>query len=300
MHFDTDEDIKMLRTSKCTGKKKCEYYDVCFPFEKNLPDDSILSLVNSQYKFDLYSEGIKYLSQVDLLKIEGSKQQYAQVMAARNGGFYCDNIGLKNFLDNLQQYPISFVDFEWDLYAVPPYDGMYPVEVLPFEYSLHVLDESGNLTHYQYIGEGDCRKEFIERLISDMPKTGSVVAYNAKGAEVLRLKEIKNAFPEYGEQIDEIIDRVVDLAMPFVSGTAYDVRMRGLYSLKVIQKMIDPENSYNELEVENGLEAIKIYRKLSSCEDKEEKEKYYDELYQYCGLDTYAMIEVFNWLKSKL
>lgn len=297
LHFDSD-DISYNRSSKCTSKNKCKYYDICFPEEKNLPTDSILKLVGSQHKYEMYEDGIKYLSQVDLLKIEGTKQQYAQVMASKLGGLYYDKIALNNWLTSNSKFPISFIDFEWDIYAIPPYDGMSPLEVLPFQYSIHVYQEDGQVSHYEYIGDGDCRKEFVENLLKDLPKSGTIFAYNAFSAEVLRLKTFAQEFPSYSEQINQVTNRFVDMALPFVKGFVYDVRMNGLYSLKAIQAVVDPEHSYSDLDIENGLEAVKIYRLLQQSEEQEVREKYYKELYEYCGLDSLAMLEIYNWLKE--
>lgn len=298
LHFDSDEDFESVRTARCTGRSKCRYYDICFPEEKNLPVDSILRLTGSQYKYEMYNSGIQFLSQADLMKLEGATTQYAQIMADKLGGLYYDHMALKCWLDANTEYPLSFVDFEWDLYAVPPYEGMKPLEVLPFQYSLHVVQEDGSVEHYQYIGEGDCRREFLERLLNDLPDHGKIFAYNAIGAEILRLQTLKEQFTEYEEKVDQVIARVSDLAIPFVKGSIYDLRMTGLYSLKVIQSLISPEYTYSDLDIENGLEAVRIYRLLQKEENQEKKDEYYRELYEYCGLDSYAMVEVYNWMKT--
>ena len=300
LHFDGFDDFTSVRSSNCLGKNKCSYYDICFPEDKNIPDDSVLNLVSSQYKYQMYDEGIKYLSQVDLNRFEGTPQQYAQIMADRKGGVFCDKIALSNWMDKYGEFPKSFVDFEWDLYLVPPYSGMSPVQVMPFQYSLHVMQQDGSIQHYQYIGEGDCRQEFIESLIRDLPETGPIFAYNAKGAEIIRLSEFQKAFPQYNDVLETVKSRFADLAAPFVNGLFYDIRMRGYYSLKVIQGIIDREYTYKDLEIENGLEAVRIYRLLQQCDDPQLKETYYQDLYKYCGLDSYAMIEVYNWLQQQL
>ena len=300
LHFDGFEDFNSVRSSNCLGRNKCSYYDICFPEDRLVPDDSVLNLVNSQYKYQMYDDGIKYLSQVDLSRFEGTPQQYAQIMADKRGGVFCDKIALANWMGKYDSFPKSFVDFEWDLYLVPPYQGMSPVQVLPFQYSLHVMQQDGSIEHYQFIGEGDCRQDFIESLVAHLPETGPIFAYNAKGAEIIRLNEFQRAFPQYQETLQKIIDRFADLAAPFINGLFYDIRMRGYYSLKVIQGIIDKDFSYKDLEIENGLEAVRIYRQLLTCDDPAQKETYYQELYKYCGLDSYAMIEVYNWLQQQL
>ncbi len=301
LHFDNEYDEPdVIRSSKCTGRNKCKYYDNCFPEEKNLPDNSILTLVSSQHKYDMYRSGIRYLADINLNKIEGTQQQYAQIMADRNNGLFFDRIALNNWLADSTVYPLSFIDFEWDLYPVPPYDRMRPMEVLPFQYSLDIVQKDGSTTHHQFIGEGDCRRDFVERMLKDLPETGTIFAYNARGAEVLRLKELSEQFPQYQESLSALISRFVDLAEPFINGVVYHTSMRGLYSLKVIQGIVDKERSYHDLEVENGLDAVSVYRSLLQLEEGEEKQKLYEYLYQYCGLDSYAMVEVYERLRSLL
>lgn len=299
LHFDfeEDDDTVVKRTNKCTGRSKCRYYDICFPEESDLPDNSILNLVSSQYKYEMFNSGIRYLSDIDLSFFEGSQQQYAQIMADKKGGLYYEPLALSKWLETNTSEPMSFFDFEWDLFPFPPYDEMGVMQVLCFQYSLHI-ERDGQIEHRQFIGRGDCRRRFVEQLIEEVPKEGVIFAYNAKGAEIIRLRELQRVFPEYHDPLEQIIERVVDLATPFIKGMVYDVRMRGLYSLKVIQEMLDKDYTYKDLEVGNGLEAVAIYRKIQQEKDPEVINKYYEELYKYCGLDSYAMVEVYHWLKE--
>ena len=297
LHFDLDDEDPVIRTNKCTGRSKCRYYDVCFPEESQLPDNSILNLVSSQHKYEMFNSGIKYLSDIDLTHFEGSAQQYAQVMADKKGGLYFEQLALQSWLSENSSETMSFFDFEWDLFPFPPYDDMTVMQVLCFQYSLHI-EKDGKLEHKQFIGMDDCRQRFIEQLIEDVPKEGVIFAYNAKGAEIMRLRELQEAFPQYHDQLEQIIVRVVDLANPSIKGMVYDVRMRGLYSLKVIQAMIDRDYSYKDLDVSTGLEAVAIYRRIREESDPDQRNKYYQDLYEYCGLDSYAMVEVYHWLQS--
>ena len=297
LHFDMDETMDVIRTNKCTGRSKCRYYDICFPEESDLPDNSILNLVSSQHKYEMFGNGIKYLSDIDLEYFEGTQQQYAQIMADKRGGTFYEEIALENWLQTNRSETMSFFDFEWDLYPFPPYDDMSVMQVLCFQYSLHV-QRDGKIEHYQFIGEGDCRRAFIEQLIREVPQEDVIFAYNARGAEIMRLRELQESFPEYHDQLENIIVRVVDLAQPFIKGIVYDVRMKGLYSLKVIQAMLDQQHTYKDLEVGNGLEAVAIHRQIEKETDPEKKKEYYQQLYEYCGLDSYAMVEVYQWLNS--
>ena len=45
-----------VRKPQCMTRQKCLYYDDCFPQEKELPDNSILTLIASRYKREMYEE----------------------------------------------------------------------------------------------------------------------------------------------------------------------------------------------------------------------------------------------------
>ncbi len=91
-----------------------------------------------------------------------------------------------------------------------------------FQYSLHVETSDGNLTHYNFFESKDCRRHFIEQLIKDLPKTGTILVYNMEGAEKLRLKQLASQFEEYREELESICLRMVDLSKPFEAGLYYN------------------------------------------------------------------------------
>ena len=293
------EDVPSIRTKKCVRRTKCPYYDLCFPNEKQEADDSILTLVSSQHKYEMAKEGIASLKDADIDRIEGTRQQFAQIMASRNGGLFVDKLPLKMWLKEHIKAPIAFVDFEWDTYAVPPYKGLKPFSVVCFEYSIHMLKEDGSLTHHDFIGTQDCREEFIENLIHDIGNAKSVVAFNAEGAEKIRLKELANQFPAYRRELEKIMDSMVDLAVPFQLGMVYDVKMRGLYSLKVLLSVFSDSLSYQDLSIHHGLDAVYSWRMMDKKEtDNEEELK--QRLSEYCGMDTYSMVVLYRWLLSQI
>lgn len=296
--IDTSELELPVRSNRCTGRNRCPFYYDCFPLEKIIADNCILTLVSSQYKYDMYEDGIRYLKDADLDRVEGNKVQMAQIKADQNGGLYFDKQALGNWLDQLE-FPISFIDFEWDLFPIPPYKDMKVMDVLVFQYSLHVL-EAEKLTHYEFIGEGDSRRDLVESLLKHIPEKGSVIAYNATGAERLRINELANYFPEYSEKLLEINERLIDMAVPFISGIVYDTRMRGSFTLNTIENMIDDKHSYDDLDVSDGMQAVEIHRQMSQCQDEKQKQIYREQLFEYCGLDTYSLYKIYKWLKKIL
>ena len=297
MHdFVYDETEIPQKTSACMGRQVCRFAELCFVEEAEKKPDSLETLVSSQYKYDMLKEGRRELKDADPYRIEGLPLQYAQIMADRQGGTYADKAALRTWLDRIQ-YPIAFIDFEWERYAVPPYEGMRPFDVLPFEYSVHLLYEDGRVEHKIFLDTQDDRRDFIRGLIHDLPKSGSVVAYNASGAEIIRLYEMMEQFPQYTGEIQSIIDRVEDLQIPFENGIVYDVRMAGSLSLKTITGILD-KHLYNDLDINQGMDAVYQWRRLDRNEADRDKQKIEEQLKQYCGMDTYAMVIVFRWLKD--
>ena len=283
-----------VRTSRCTTRSRCNAYESCFPEETAEADDSVLMLTGSSEKYAMKKEGILHLRDVPGNRIEGLNIQYAEILADQNGGLFADRTALKHWLANIR-WPVTFLDFEWDTFAVPPYEGMKPYDVLPFEYSVHIMEENGTVTHKVFLSEGDDRREMAESLIRDIPAEGSLIAYNAEGAEKIRLRELAERFEAYRDALLDMAERMEDLQLPFQSGMVYDVRMRGQWSLKTIMTMMD-DRSYSDLDIREGMQAVMEWRQMEKDEDPEEKEKIRKELEDYCGMDTYAMTVVLRWL----
>ncbi len=283
-----------LKSRSCHAIGTCRYYDECFKEEAELPDDNILTLVSSKYKTEMYERGLKTLKDADLEYVEGNRVQYAQIRASENGGLFVEKPALKHWLEKLNTKPISFIDFEWDRYLVPVYENMHPFDVVCFEFALYYIDENGKIEHRTFIGTHDCRKEFIEAMIEYLPESGPILAYNADGAEVLRLKELSVAFPEYADKLNAIIERFVDLAIPFIEGIVYDTRMRGNFTVKKLVSIVS-EYSYKDLEVGDGMEAVYSWRDIDKGISSDE-DKALSELREYCSLDAYSLFLVYKWL----
>ncbi|MCF0116043.1 MAG: DUF2779 domain-containing protein [Erysipelotrichaceae bacterium] len=297
IHLDTEELGSPVRMPKCSRKSKCMYYQDCFPEEETMEDDSILTLISSQHKYAMKREGMEHLRDVDLSRLEGSRLQYAQIMADINGGCFIDKMAVRSWMGALK-YPLIFLDFEWDTYAIPPYKGMSPFGVALFEYSIHIMDKQGKVEHKDYIGIGDCREALIQGLINDIPSKGTIIAYNAEGAEKLRLQELAQQFPVYESKLMGFHKRFMDLQVPFAQGMIYDTRMKGLFSLKVLMNILDDEG-YKALDIHQGMDAVFEWRRVDRHEDAD-SEKILNDLKAYCGMDTYAMIVVFKWILKLL
>lgn len=289
------ENCPPIKCKSCKMMKMCPYYYDCFKEEADIENNSILTLVSSAHKKEMYDKGLKRLKDADISMIEGNKVQYAQILADKNGGLFYDTCSLQYWLKQIKS-PVSYIDFEWDRYLIPAYENMKPLDVIPFEYALYIERENGVLENKSFISTGDCRRDFIESLINNLPEEGSILAYNATGAECIRLKELIREFPEYKEKLEAIIERFVDLAIPFVEGIVYDTRMAGNFSLKKLVDMLS-DKSYKDLDINEGMKAVYSWRDLDK-ELNEEQDKTIEDLKEYCSLDAYGLVIVYKWLNN--
>lgn len=287
--------IEKERTNICTRRNKCPYFDTCFSTPNE--DTSILNLVSCSKKFKLLDEGKSDISMIDIEEVEGTRHQFAQILAAKTKQLVFDPYAVENFFKDVT-YPISYLDFEWETYAYPPYKEMKPFDVLTFQYSLHVEESDGTLTHSEYLGRKDCRIAFIEKLLQDVPKEGTIMCFNVEGAEKLRLKQLAKQFPQYEEDLKNIWTRMIDLSIPFSNGLIYDNRMAGMYSLKKLVSIFTDYN-YADLDISHGVEAVRNYRHLDEKDESTRKE-ILKELLEYCAMDTYAEYLIYHWILEKI
>ena len=280
--------------SNCNIKVKCELKAECYNYD-NLPNDSVLYLYSSKSKFEMYKNGIVHMKDSDLDLIEGNKIQYQQIKASQNGGLSFDKLALKMWLKQLENTVITFIDFEWETYAIPKYNGLKPYDVVCFQYSMDILYKDNTKEHHEYIGQGDTRLQFVKRLIHDTPKNSVIVAYNATGAEKIRLKELTEQLPEYKDELLDINSRMIDISVPFVNGMVYELNMRGSYTLKAVYNAISKHGTYNKLNISTAMDAVSNWRSIDDINNDSNK-KVKEDLLRYCGLDTKSMVVIYKWL----
>jgi len=99
------------------------------------------------------------------------------------------------------------------------------------------------------IPPADPRPDFIRSLLNHLDDHGSIIVWN-KTFENTRLNEIARDFPEYSDRIDSLLERVIDLMVPFRRKHLYTAEMNGSYSLKAVLPALVPDLSYDDLEIQ--------------------------------------------------
>ena len=209
---------------------------------------------------------------------------------------------IRSFLSQLH-FPLMFLDFETVQPVIPRYIGTRPYDQVPFLFSLHsIATEGAPLKHTDFLAEvgTDPRRAVAERLVADIPSGACVTAYN-RVFECTRLKELATQFPDLADRLLEIEDSIVDLMMPFQGKYYYLKAMRGSYSIKAVLPALfpnDPSLDYHNFDIiHNGSEAMKAFPDMENM-PKKEQEKVRRALREYCKLDTYAMVKVWEKLRE--
>ncbi len=192
--------------------------------------------------------------------------------------------------------PASFLDFETITPAIPLFAGTRPYHLIPFQWSLHVRDADGSLSHREYLhgDSGDPREALIESLLEAVPAGGSIVAYSGYEARVLRQLAVE--FPGYQAPLLHLVERLVDL-LPIVRDTYYRPEFHGSFSIKSVASALVPDLAYDDLEIADGLAASAAYLRLLTGEvPGPDAARIRDSLLTYCARDTEAMVGVYEAL----
>ena len=114
-----------------------------------------------------------------------------------------------------------------------------------------------------------------------------------------RIRELASYFPEYRIELENIANRFVDLAMPFIEGIIYDVRIAGNFSLKRLVDVVSDLN-YKNLSINDGIEAVKKWREIDLNNGEINEEEVINNLIEYCSLDAYGLYLVYKWLIKQI
>jgi len=280
----------------CSDPYPCDFAEHCW---QHIPENSVFDLAgNGADKYALYKQGITLLNDIPLELLKGKQLQ--QVECARKKKTVVDKAQIAEYLEQLW-YPLCFLDFETFTAPIPPFKGLKPYQQVPFQYSLHYQKKKGGkLYHKEFLAEPavDPREDFIEKLLSDLPKDACVLVYN-KSFEIGRLQELADHFPRHRKSIKAIIDNIVDLIVPFRQRMIYSWKQHGSHSIKQVLPAFVKGMSYEGMTVSGGAEAMEAYHEMCNLIDNpSELKKSRTALLEYCGQDTLAMVELLRILSS--
>ena len=192
--------------------------------------------------------------------------------------------------------PAYFLDFETIQFAVPIWQGTRPYQFNTSQFSLHTLQETGQLDHTGFLdlSGGDPAIPLAQALIAACGTGGPVYVYNA-GFETARINEMANRYPHLREALLAINARVVDL-LPIARERYYHPSQQGSWSIKKVLPAVVPELRYDALDgVQDGGMAMDGFMEAIHPETTgDRKDQIEQQLLAYCKLDTYAMVRLWQ------
>ena len=304
LELDTRPDLSPRYINKLdvVGTKWKYYWMKIFLYlNKDLPKTSIYNIcwLNTKLIETLEDMNIEDIADIpeDLKGL--NQRQLNQIQAAKSGKQTIDKGKIKEFITDFK-YPLYFFDYETLSSVIPRYDGMKPYKDYPFQYSLHILDSpDAELRHEEYLHDKSSNPvpDLIKKLKKDIGQEGTILSWHSIYEEKCneRMAEI---YPEHKKFLLNMNEHMIDLKIPFSEGWFTDPRFYGSASIKHVLPALVPELAHSDLEVSEGLHARRLWTKTILDEKGTwTKEKTLKELSDYCTLDTFAMVRLFEELK---
>jgi hypothetical protein len=235
--------------------------------------------------------------------VEVTPRQRRQIEVLRRGEPYVDVERLESFIGRLT-YPLHFLDYETFQTAVPLFDGCLPWSQIPFQYSIHVAEEGGEMTHREFLWTERERipvPSLVARMREDIGDSGSVVVWN-QGFEQSRNREMAEMLPESAGFLHDLNARMIDLMEIVKDGIWVHPDFNGSASIKKVLPVAAPSLSYDQLDISDGMTAaerwVQVVLREPEVLPEAERDEVFEALRAYCHRDTLAMVRVLDHLRQ--
>ena len=283
----------------CNNPYECDFHGYCW---RDVPYPSVLDLcrLNGNKKFEYYHNGIVTYEDAKN-HIDLNAVQTLQVNTALNREPHIDTEAIADYLRDVS-YPINFLDFETFQDAIPRFDGQGPYKIIPFQYSLHILHENGDLEHKEFLADEaeDPRLRLARHLLEDITAKGTIFAFH-QSFEIGVINGLARHIDRYAAQLTAMIGRFKDLEIPFNRLMYYHPDFHGSFSIKSVLPALfprDPELDYKNMDIQSGDVAMDIFPHLHEIDNPDEKAAMRESLLAYCRLDTLAMVRIWESLSK--
>ena len=275
----------------CLRPRDCDCMDTCW---SGVLEGSVLEIAHLTWekKFHLYDQGIRRIADVPGDR-ELPRNSRRHVDAHRAGRPIIDPAGLRAFAEGLR-FPVALLDFETVAPAVPLWDGARPYQQIPFQYSLHILQEANaDPEHSGFLADPgpDPRPALLDSLLPATAGDGSILAYHMP-FELGVMRHLAETFPTLRGEIEQRLPRMDDLIKPFRAWHYWVPEMGGSFSIKSVAPALAPDLSYEGLEIADGQAASRAFERLVREAAPGDTARVRQALTTYCRLDTLAMVRV--------
>ena len=286
----------LIGKNLCNQPHRCPYKTSCWTL---VPKNSVFTIpkIKDPEATSLAENSIFHLSDLPA-DFPLTPAQSIYVNSVLESKPAIDGTALRQELAKLR-YPIHFLDFEADRPAIPRFDGFRVHEEFPFQYSCHVLQSDGGVTHHEYLHTDttDPRPPLLKSLLAHISDRGSIVVYN-RFFERRILRGLADSFPGYASALQSTIDRLWD-QLTVLRKHYEHPDFCGSKSLKAVLPVLVPSLSYKALDIQEGGDAPAVWNLMLSANSETERQEWNRRLRAYCKLDTLAMVEIHKVLQEK-
>ena len=278
----------------CHQPYPCSFTDHCW---KDIPEPTIFSIprLSKPKQRELIEQDIIAIADLpEDFPLTQKQQDYVDLIN-------CDRpkINWPAIRDSLNTltYPLYFLDFETCSLSIPRFEETHPYDIIPFQYSCHILTKSGERNHREYLHQDtrDPRPTLISSLLKHIKPQGSVVVYN-KSFEKSVIQKLAHHSPQQASALNEICDRLWDLADIF-KYHYQDPAFQGSASLKKVLPVLVDLN-YDQLEIQAGNDAPIIWDLMIQRSELIDSNQAASDLRAYNQLDTLAMVKLYQFLRE--
>jgi hypothetical protein len=274
----------------CHTPYECPFWEHC---TKDKPARWIHYLPGSKHVVGQLTEmGVATIDEIP----DGTKLSQVQRRVKENVEWISERLGP---MLKAVQYPVHHLDFETVMLAVPRFSETRPYQALPVQWSNHIEQATGELSHEDFLhkGESDPRKVLAEALLESLRDRGSICVYSPYEKSVI--EQLAETLPSLRTALQALVKRIWDLH-PIVRDHYYHPRFEGSYSLKEVLPALVPSLAYDDLAIKEGGHAASQYYRMVFIEtDWVERATIEEALLLYCARDTLAMVELRRALKEK-
>lgn len=282
----------------CEKPRDCPFCATCW---HHIPKYSVFNIPRALNKWKLYQDNRYTLERLTEADFNSEKQKRALRCYQTNLPYF-DRYAAQHALQ-AWTHPISYFDLEAVSYPIPRYHKSKPYQDLPFQFSCHIQNDPGTaLEHHEFLFDDndDPRLAFIRQMLKILPPKGSIVVYN-QTYEKSRFEDLAKDFPEYADEINRLILRIVDLAET-VKDSVYHPEFLGSFSIKKVgPALLGEDAGYHHLAIGSGLEAVFQYQELISMETNDPRRaSIRKNLLTYCKQDSLLMVHLHKWFYKQL
>lgn len=248
---------------------------------------------------NLIEQGIYHIHDIEDASDLTDKQQN-QVLVHKSDTEMIDKQEIENVL-NSYTYPLYFFDYETYAPAIPIYDGFFPYQRIPIQFSLHVIDKkSGQVRHVEYLQtENVDPSETVAKMLEEnIEPEGTVLAWNV-GFEKSVTTELALRLPKYENVLTRICGQMQDLMDIFSNQHYVHKGFKGRVAIEPVMNTLLPEMTYDHLPY-TGADVGYVWWSdiVNQGKEPKEREEKLHLLLEYCKQDTFVMVEIFRILND--